>query len=87
MCLRCQITVFSLFPQTDVTRCQRPRYLPGSVGGRQLPYLISCSPHSQHVVGVHGRHAVSNQLVAVGSGGRDDVLPSRHLFQLKPEGA
>lgn len=49
-------------------------------------YLVSCSPHTQHVVRVHGRNAVCDQLVVMGPGGRDDMLPGGHFFQLEPKG-
>lgn len=56
-------------------------------GWRTVSHLISCPAHAQHVVGVHGSDAVGDQLIAVGPGGGDDVLPGGSFLQLEPEGA
>lgn len=49
-------------------------------------YLISCSPHSQHIIRVHSCDAVCNQLAVMRPGSCDDVFAGGHFFQLKPEG-
>lgn len=51
------------------------------------PHLVASATHSDDLMRLHGVHAISHHLVAVGARGGDDASIARHFFQLKPEGA